>query len=205
MRGRPGQDTSLTNRTDTKILSLVRDITTVHLNAPNPSKQPLGVTQLCNLLQERDVQLRRMKKKQLEASIQRAQSILRSEIVIDSDDDPLEDSDFEEMKDLNLVDVEDVNTLNKLITSQWTTSQSGTNTPVVQNGQQGDGAAGNNASNQQTAGEAPKVVKRKMANQVPTQLSQKRQKGTAVTLFLLKFSHGLESAYYCELERSRRH
>src|SRR5277367_4461097 len=107
MRGRPPQHGSLTNRFDAKILNLVREFTQVHLDTTNASKQPLGVSQLCNLLQERDMQLRRMKKKQLESSIQRAQSILRSEIVIDSDDDQLIDSDFEEMKDLNLVEIED--------------------------------------------------------------------------------------------------
>src|SRR5271170_6721856 len=174
MRGRPPQHGSLTNRFDGKILNLVREFTQVHLDSTNPLKEPLGVSQLCNLLQERDIQLRRLKKKQLESSIQRAQSILRSEIGIDSEDELL-DSDFEEMKDLNLVEVEDVNTLNKLITSQWTTSHSGVSTPVVQNGYRDDGTAGSNASVPQNV--PPKVTKRKSANQSQPQSSLKRQKG----------------------------
>jgi hypothetical protein len=182
MRGRPPQHGSLTNRFDGKILNLVREFTQVHLDSTNPSKQPLGVSQLCNLLQERDIQLRRMKKKQLESSIQRAQSILRSEIVVSSEDDLLEDSDFEEMKDLTLVQVEDVNTLNKLITSQWTTSQSGVSTPVMQNGHQDDGTAGTDVQN---VGHTPKVSKRKPANQGQPQSSLKRQKGNGFQLMSL--------------------
>jgi len=181
MRGRPPQHGSLTNRFDGKILNLVREFTQVHLDSTNPSKQPLGVSQLCNLLQERDIQLRRMKKKQLESSIQRAQSILQSEIVVSSEDDLLGDSDFEEMKDLNLVEVEDVNTLNKLITSQWATSQSGVSTPVMQNGHQDDGTTGTNAQNVHM----PKVAKRKPANQGQSQSSLKRQKGNDSQLMSL--------------------
>jgi hypothetical protein len=202
MRGRPPQHGSLSNRFDSKILNLVREFTQVHLDSTNPTKQPLGVSQLCNLIQERDIQLRRMKKKQLESSIQRAQSILRSEIVVSSEDDLLEDSDFEEMKDLNLVEVEDVNTLNKLITSQWTTSQSGVSTPIIQNGHQDDGTTGSNAQN---VGHTPKVTKRKPANQGQSQSSLKRQKGNGSPLMSLTVSHGLESAYYCEPAGSRRH
>ena len=181
MRGRPPQHASLTNRFDGKILNLVREFTQVHLDSTNPSKQPLGVSQLCNLLQERDIQLRRMKKKQLESSIQRAQSILQSEIVVSSEDDLLGDSDFEEMKDLNLVEVENVNTLNKLITSQWATSQSGVSTPVMQNGHQDDGTTGTNAQNVHM----PKVAKRKPANQGQSQSSLKRQKGNDSQLMSL--------------------
>ena len=57
-----------------------------------------------NLLQAQDGQLRRLKKVQLEASIQRALNILRNEIVIDSDGESF-DSDFEGIEDLNLVEV----------------------------------------------------------------------------------------------------
>jgi hypothetical protein len=56
------------------------------------------------MLQERDVTLRRLKKVQLEASIQRAQAILRSEAASDLDDAVL-DSDFEGMEALDLVEV----------------------------------------------------------------------------------------------------
>jgi len=202
MRARPPQHGSLTNRIDAKILKLVREFTQVHLDVTNPSKQPLGVSQLCILLQERDIQLRRMKKKPLESSIQRAQSILRSEIVIESEDELLEDSDFEEMKDLNLVEVEDMNTLNKLITSQWTTSQSGVSTPVVQNGNQDTGTAGTNVSMPQNVGHLPK---RKPTNQGQSQSSLKRQKGNSCRSVGLIVSHRLESADYCESARSRRH
>lgn len=95
---------SLSNNIDVKILSYVRELTQAQLDSPNLSKS-LGVTQLYNLLQERDGQLRRLKKVQLEASIQRALNILRSEIVIDSDNDETFDSDFEGIEDLNLVEV----------------------------------------------------------------------------------------------------
>ena len=94
---------SLSNNLDSKILNHVREFTQVQLDSASPSK-PLGVTQLYNLLQERDGQLRRMKKVQLEASIQRALNILRSEIVIDSDGETF-DSDFEGIEELNLVEV----------------------------------------------------------------------------------------------------
>ena len=94
---------SLSNSLDSKILNHVREFTQVQLDSATPSK-PIGVTQLYNLLQERDGQLRRMKKVQLEASIQRALNILRSEIVIDSDGETF-DSDFEGIDDLNLVEV----------------------------------------------------------------------------------------------------
>jgi hypothetical protein len=94
---------SLSNNLDSKILNHVREVTQVQLDAANPSKS-FGVTQLYNLLQERDSQLRRMKKVQLEASIQRALNILRSEIVIDSDGEAF-DSDFEGIEELNLVEV----------------------------------------------------------------------------------------------------
>ena len=201
MRGRPGPHGSLTNRFDAKILNLVREFTQVHLDSTTASKQPLGVSQLCNLLQERDVQLRRMKKKQLESSIQRAQSILRSEIVIDSEDEQLDDGDFEEMKDLNLVEVEDVNTLNKLITSQWTASQSGANTPVLQNGHQDEGTVGNNVSRPQSAGDTAKVTKRKPVNQGQSQSSLKRQKGMILKVLGLINSLRLDSAYRCESAR----
>lgn len=204
MRGRPGQHASLSNRFDAKILNLVREFTQVHLDTTNASKQPLGVSQLCSLLQERDMQLRRMKKKQLESSIQRAQSILRSEIVIDSDNDQLIDSDFEEMKDLNLVEVEDVNTLNKLITSQWTTSQSGANTPVLQNGHQEEGTASGNISVPQTGGDTPKITKRKPVNQAHSQSSLKRQKGNIYQFVGLMNSFRLESTYGYRPARPRR-
>ena len=95
---------SLSNNIDSKILNYVREFTQVQLDSPNASKT-LGVTQLYNLCQERDSQLRRLKKVQLEASIQRALNILRSEIVIESDDAETFDSDFEGMEDLNLVEV----------------------------------------------------------------------------------------------------
>ena len=94
---------SLSNNLDSKILNYVREFTQVQLDSASASKQ-LGVTQLYNLLQERDGQLRRMKKVQLEASIQKALNILRSEIVIDSDIE-IFDSDFEGIEDLNLVEV----------------------------------------------------------------------------------------------------
>lgn len=95
---------SLSNSIDSKILHYVREFTQVQLDSPNQSKL-LGVTQLYNLLQERDGQLRRLKKVQLEASIQRALDILRSEIVIDSDDGETFDSDFEGIEDLTMVEV----------------------------------------------------------------------------------------------------
>ena len=94
---------SLSNSLDSKILNYVREFTQVQLDSATPSK-PLGVTQLYNVLQERDGQLRRMKKVQLEASIQKALNTLRSEIVIDSDGETF-DSDFEGIEDLNLVEV----------------------------------------------------------------------------------------------------
>src|SRR5438046_10179783 len=94
---------SLSNSLDSKILNYVREFTQVQLDSATPSK-PLGVIQLYNLLQERDGQLRRMKKVQLEASIQKALNTLRSEIVIDSDGETF-DSDFEGIEDLNLVEV----------------------------------------------------------------------------------------------------
>jgi hypothetical protein len=94
---------SLSNSLDSKILNYVREFTQVQLDSATPSK-PLGVAQLYNLLQERDGQLRRMKKVQLEVSIQRALNTLRSEIVIDSDGETF-DSDFEGIEDLNLVPV----------------------------------------------------------------------------------------------------
>ena len=94
----------LSSNLDSKILNLVREFTQVDLDSPS-SPKTLGVSQLYNLLQERDAQLRRLKKVQLESSIQRALNILRTEIVIDSDDDGALDSDFEGIDDLNLVEV----------------------------------------------------------------------------------------------------
>jgi hypothetical protein len=94
---------SLSSSLDSKILNYVREFTQVQLDSATPSK-PLGVTQLYTLLQERDAQLRRMKKVQLEASIQRALNILKSEIVIGSDDETF-DSDFEGIDEMNLVEV----------------------------------------------------------------------------------------------------
>jgi hypothetical protein len=93
----------LSSNLDSKILNYVREFTQVQLDSATPQK-PFGVTQLYNLLQERDAQLRRMKKVQLEASIQRALNILRSEIVIGSEDETF-DSDFEGIDDMNLVEV----------------------------------------------------------------------------------------------------
>jgi len=98
---------SLTNNLDSKILNYVREHTQVQLHPVGDSK-PLGVSQLYNLLQAQDSQLRRLKKVQLEASIQRALNILRTEIVIDSDGESF-DSDFEGIEDLNLVEVKVLN------------------------------------------------------------------------------------------------
>lgn len=94
---------SLTNNLDSKILNYVREHTQVQLDSANAAK-PLGVSQLYNLLQAQDGQLRRLKKVQLEASIQRSLNILRNEIVLDSDGESF-DSDFQGMEDLNLVEV----------------------------------------------------------------------------------------------------
>ena len=103
--GRNRQHRSLSNNIDTKVLEHVREFSQAHLDSSNPSRhQTLSVSHLYSLLQERDVQLRRLKKVQLEASIQRAQTILRSETVSYSSDTGL-DSDFEGMEGLDLVEV----------------------------------------------------------------------------------------------------
>ena len=94
---------SLTGSLDSKILGYVREHTQLQLDSASDAKS-LGVPQLYNLLQAQDGQLRRLKKIQLEASIQRALNILRTEIVIDSDGESF-DSDFEGIEDLNLVEV----------------------------------------------------------------------------------------------------
>lgn len=94
---------SLTVGLDDKILSYVRAHTQGQPDSTGDAK-PLAVPQLYNLLQAQDGQLRRLKKVQLEASIQRALNILRNEIVIDSDGESF-DSDFEGIEDLNLVEV----------------------------------------------------------------------------------------------------
>lgn len=94
---------SLGKGLDSKILNYVREFNQVQLDSASGAKRP-GVLQLYNLLQERDAQLRRVKKVQLEASIQRALGILQSEIVIDSDGESF-DSDFEGIEDLNLIEV----------------------------------------------------------------------------------------------------
>jgi hypothetical protein len=91
---------TLTSGLDTKILNYVREHTQLALD----SAGVLAVPQLYRLLQERDGQLRRMKKLQLESSIQRALNIIQQEIVLDSDDDSF-DSEFEGIEDLNLVEV----------------------------------------------------------------------------------------------------
>jgi len=102
---RPKGQRSLTGNLNSKILNYVREFTQVQQDSATPQKT-LGVSQLYSLLQERDVQLRRLKKVQLEAAIQQAMNILQSEIVIDSDDDnDALDSDFEGLEDLNLVEV----------------------------------------------------------------------------------------------------
>ena len=113
---------SLTNGIDAKILGYVREFSQSPVGSTNQARPP-GVTQLYTLIQDRDVQLRRIKKAHLEASIQRAIDRLRSEVVIDSDGESF-DSNFEGIEDLNLVEIEDTNTSNKLITSQWTSNQS---------------------------------------------------------------------------------
>jgi len=94
---------SLTISLDDKILSYVREHTQGQPESTSDAK-PLAVPQLYNLLQAQDGRLRRLKKVQLEASIQRALNILRNEIVIDSDGESF-DSDFEGIEDLNLVEV----------------------------------------------------------------------------------------------------
>jgi hypothetical protein len=91
---------TLTSGLDNKILNYVREHTQLALD----SAEVPGIPQLYRLLQERDGQLRRMKKLQLEASIQRALNIIQQEIVLDSDDDSF-DSEFEGIEDLNLVEV----------------------------------------------------------------------------------------------------
>jgi hypothetical protein len=90
---------SLANGLDSKILSYVQQLR--KLDSSRPSKS-LGVTELYDLLQQRDTQLRRIKKVQLEQSIQRALDILRA---IDEDGDESFDSSFEGIEDLNLVEV----------------------------------------------------------------------------------------------------
>jgi len=96
---------SLSSNIDTKVLEHVREFSQAHLDSSNPLRhQPLSVSHLYSLLQERDVQLRRLKKVQLEASIQRAQAILRSDAVSDMSEGEL-DSDFEGMDSLDLVEV----------------------------------------------------------------------------------------------------
>ena len=97
---RPKNRQSLTNSLDTKILNYVRE----HTQPPLDLVGVPGVPQLYRLLQERDAQLRRMKKVQLESAIQHALNIIQKEIVLDSDDESL-DSDFEGLEDLNLVEV----------------------------------------------------------------------------------------------------
>jgi hypothetical protein len=91
---------TLTSGLDNKILNYVREHTQLALD----SAEVPGIPQLYRLLQERDGQLRRMKKLQLEASIQRALNIIQQEIVLDSDDDSF-DSELEGIEDLNLVEV----------------------------------------------------------------------------------------------------
>lgn len=100
---KPKGHRSLANNLNAKILNYVREYSQVQQDSATPQK-PLGVSQLYALLQERDVQLRRWKKVQLEAAIQQALNILQSEIVIDSDEEAL-DSDFEGLEGLNLVEV----------------------------------------------------------------------------------------------------
>jgi hypothetical protein len=102
---RPRLKGTLSNTIDTKVLGYVREFTQAHLDASNEQRtQPLAVSTLYTLVQERDVQLRRLKKLQLEASIQRAQGILQEEAVSDEDEPEL-DSDFEGMDLADLVQV----------------------------------------------------------------------------------------------------
>lgn len=91
---------SLTDRLNAKILKYIREQSQYPLN----SKVLPSVQQLYTLLQERDPQLRRIKKPQLDLSIQRALNIIQKEDRIDSEDDLL-DSDFDGLEDLNLVEV----------------------------------------------------------------------------------------------------
>ena len=98
-----GNRNTISKGLDSKILNYVREFTQDQLDNTNPSKR-FGVPQLYTILQERDASLRRVKKIQLESSIQRALGILQSEIVIDSDGESF-DSDFEGIEDLNLVPV----------------------------------------------------------------------------------------------------
>lgn len=91
---------SLTDRLNAKILKLIREQTQYPLN----SKTLPGVQQLYTLLQEIDPQIRRLKKPQIELSIQRALAVLQKEDVVDSEED-IFDSDFEGLEDLNLVEV----------------------------------------------------------------------------------------------------
>jgi len=98
MKGRP-----LTNNLNAKVLNYVREYTQIQQDPENPSKS-FGVSHLYNVLQGRDVQLRRIKKVQLEASIQQALNVLQSENTDDSDLQSF-DSDFEGVQDLNLVEV----------------------------------------------------------------------------------------------------
>jgi hypothetical protein len=93
----------LTNSLDSKVLNYVRDYTQLQQDSDKPAKS-FGVSHLYNVLQGRDVQLRRIKKVQLEAAIQQALNILQSENISDSDLNSF-DSDFEGVPDLNLVEV----------------------------------------------------------------------------------------------------
>ena len=164
---------SLRNKIDSKVLNYVREFSQTHSDSANSSR-PLGVTQLYNLLQERDAQLARLKKAQLEASIQRALNIVRSEIVIESDSGSI-DSDLEGIDDLNLMEVKDTNTLNKLITSQWTSNQS-----PVRSGSQTPKGGGNSEPNGLSQKEGAENPTKRKAAKIRSQ-DQKRLKSILVS------------------------
>jgi len=95
--GQPGSRNrpSLSFNLDSKVLDHVRAVTHSQVD----SSRPLAVSELYHVLQERDVQLRRLKKVALEASITRALAIVRSEIVVlDSDEEILSNTEDGEVK-----------------------------------------------------------------------------------------------------------
>lgn len=164
---------SLRNKIDSKVLNYVREISQTHSDSANSSR-PLGVAQLYVLLQERDLHLSRIRKAQLEASIQRALDILRSEIAIGSDSGSI-DSDLEGIDELNLMEVKDTNALNKLITSQWTSNQS-----PVGSGSQTPRGGGNSEPNGLAQKEGAENPAKRKAAKIRSQ-DQKRLKSILVS------------------------
>ena len=89
---------TVTNYLDSRVLNHIIQIQ----EAQPDSFMNLGISQLYDLIKERDMQMRRVKKPHLQSSIERALKILQP---VDPGENESLDSSFEGLDDLNLVEV----------------------------------------------------------------------------------------------------